>query len=90
MQAFPDKDIAKRYLNLHYNHFVTRDDIETLAKNGVTHVRVPLGHWILGDVTPEEPYVHASGWLYFVRLVGWCRSLGIQVWPDLHTAPGCK
>lgn len=29
-------------------------------------------------------------WLYFVRFVGWCREYGIQVWPDIHTAPGSQ
>ena len=23
-------------------------------------------------------------------MVGWCKEEGIQVWPDLHTAPGSQ
>ena len=84
-----DEDIARKYLEIHYDNFVKREDIMLLKKNGVTHVRVPLGHWILGDIADDEPYV-AGGWEYFKRLVGWCREEGIEVWPDLHTAPGSQ
>ena len=92
MQAFDTPDIAKRYLDQHYEHFVTHEDVKTLKANGVTHVRVPMGHWILGanDNDNLAPYVQASGWLYFVRFVSWCREEGIFVWPDLHTAPGSQ
>jgi len=92
MEAFgTNKTTAAAYLDSHYDHFVTRADIAMLVDHGVTHVRVPMGHWILGDIdTANEPYVHAHGWEYFKRLVGWCRESNIQVWPDLHTAPGSQ
>lgn len=87
--AFPDKDTARRYLELHWDTFVTRQDIQILRQAGVTHVRVPLGYWILGDVWEGEPYVD-GGWPYFQRLVEWCREEGLEVWPDLHGAPGSQ
>lgn len=105
--SFPDPNIAKQYLQIHYENFVKREDITKLRQNGVTHVRVPLGHWILEhdddtltDPHPnpnspnvvgpkKEPYV-SGGWPYFLRLVQWCREEGIQVWPDIHTAPGSQ
>ena len=114
LQSFETPDIARRYLDLHYEHFVTRQDVTLLKEHGVTHVRVPLGHWILGSVAnrdhdgskdpnattldsnmdtndpSESPYVTAHGWLYLIRFVNWCREEGIQVWPDLHTAPGSQ
>jgi glucan 1,3-beta-glucosidase len=82
--AFKDKDIARKYLEIHYDNFVTRNDITALRLARVTHVRVPLGHWILGDIAEDEPYVE-GGWPYFQRLVNWCREEGIEVWPDIHT-----
>jgi glucan 1,3-beta-glucosidase len=82
--AFNDKDIARKYLEIHYDNFVTRKDITALRLARVTHVRVPLGHWILGDIAEDEPYVE-GGWPYFQRLVNWCREEGIEVWPDIHT-----
>ncbi len=87
--AFEDKDILRQYLEIHYDNFVTRDDIRMLKENGATHVRVPLGHWITGDIYDDEPYVN-GGWPFFKRLVEWCREEGIQVWPDIHSAPGSQ
>jgi glucan 1,3-beta-glucosidase len=90
MQSFATPDIARKYLDQHYENFVTQDDVKTLHEHGVTHVRVPLGHWILGTDEENAPFVTAHGWLYLVRFVGWCREYKIQVWPDLHTAPGSQ
>jgi glucan 1,3-beta-glucosidase len=90
-EAFEDKDLARQYLDIHYDNFVTREDIAMIKENGATHVRVPLGHWITGNVMEEEPYVSGGpGWFYFQRLVGWCREEGLEVWPDIHTAPGSQ
>jgi glucan 1,3-beta-glucosidase len=87
--SFKDRSIARRYWEYHWENFVTRADLEAAQEAGVTHIRVPLPHWILGDVQDDEPYI-VGGWLYFVRLVNWCRELDLQVWPDIHTAPGSQ
>lgn len=88
-KAFSDKSIAKAYMEVHWDNHVKREDITKLKEAGVTHVRVPLGHWIMGDIRDDEPWVD-GGWAYFKRLVGWCREENIQVWPDIHTAPGSQ
>lgn len=64
--AFENKTIAKQYLEIHYDNFVTKKDIDFLKQNGVTYVRVPLGHWITGNIADDEPYVD-GGWPYFKR-----------------------
>ena len=87
--AFADKEMVKRYLEIHYDNFITRKDIKFLKQNGVSHVRVPLGHWITGNIAEDEPFVD-GGWPYFKRLVEWCREEGIEIWPDIHTAPGSQ
>lgn len=84
-----NKALAREYLSYHYDNFVTKKDVETLQDAGVTHVRVPIPHWIMGDILEDEPWVDGQ-WLYFVRFVGWCREFGIEVWPDIHTAPGSQ
>ena len=85
-----DSSIAEQYLDIHYDNMVKREDITELKAGGLTHVRVPIGHWILGDIEGDEPYVAKGGWKYFKRLVRWCREEGIEVWLDLHTAPGSQ
>lgn len=86
-EQFPNKWMAHEYLESHWDHFLQKEDIVKLKEAGVTHLRVPLPHWIMGDIAPDEPYVNGQ-WVYFIRLVSWCRGLGIQVWPDIQTAPG--
>lgn len=88
--ASDPKALAREYMRVHWDNFVTREDITRLKNEGhVTHVRVPLGHWIMGDIKEGEPWVD-GGWEFFERLVGWCREEGIEVWPDIHTAPGSQ
>lgn len=86
---FEHKALAKQYLEYHWDSFVTKQDVATLQDAGITHVRVPMPHWIMGDILENEPYVDGQ-WLYFVRFVGWCREYGLEVWPDIHTAPGSQ
>ena len=89
-QVFVNKDIGRRYMERHWDTFVTKQDIIDLKQAGVTHLRVPMGYWIRGDVQPNESWIH-GGWKYFVRLAHWCRQLGgISIWADLHGAPGSE
>ena len=82
--------IAEEWFNSHFDHFITETDIQALASSGVTHLRVPLPHWIMGDVTPEEPWIVGKRWKAFLRVCQWARKYGLQVWPDIHTAPGSQ
>jgi glucan 1,3-beta-glucosidase len=117
-KSFPNKATAREYLNYHWENFVQKQDVIALKEAGVTHVRVPLPHWIMGDIKEGtfenpfrlsqmiyffkssqlilpflyligEPWVDGQ-WLYFVRFASWCREIGIEVWPDIHTAPGSQ
>lgn len=87
--SFDDKDIAQKYFSHHWENFVTKRDVISLSEIGVTHVRVPMPHWILESSRDDEPWV-GGRWLYFIRFVGWCRQHGIEVWVDIHTAPGSQ
>ncbi len=89
-QAFPKEETAEQWLNYHFEHFITFEDIQDLKDAGVTHLRVPLPHWILGNKHKGEPWVVGDRWKYFQRLCAWSRQLGLQVWPDIHTAPGSQ
>ncbi len=73
-----DTKYIKEYLDIHYDNFVTREDIANIKASGASHVRIPLGHWILGNIEGDEPYVE-GGWDYFQRVLGWCREDGLEV-----------
>eukprot|EP00429_Kryptoperidinium_foliaceum_P046299 CAMPEP_0176126060 /NCGR_PEP_ID=MMETSP0120_2-20121206/63618_1 /TAXON_ID=160619 /ORGANISM="Kryptoperidinium foliaceum, Strain CCMP 1326" /LENGTH=597 /DNA_ID=CAMNT_0017460969 /DNA_START=36 /DNA_END=1826 /DNA_ORIENTATION=- len=86
---FKSKVVAREYLTYHWDNFVLKEDIFALKEAGVTHVRVPVPHWMMGDIREDEPWVDGQ-WPYFLRLVSWCREYGIEVWVDIHTAPGSQ
>lgn len=88
-QSFSSKALAKDYMTFHWDNFVTKADIQALKHAGVTHIRVPVPHYIMGDIDEDEPWIDGQ-WLYFVRMVGWARQYDLQVWIDLHTAPGSQ
>ena len=83
------KNATRERLTPHWDTWVTEDDIVTLRRAGITHVRVPIGHWILGDIADDEPYVDGEWW-YLARAARWCQAHGMQIWLDLHTAPGSQ
>ena len=87
--------IAEQWLNFHFENFIRKSDLVRLKQANITHVRVPIPHWILGDdIRTQPPYneiwVTGQRWKYFVRMCGWARELGLSVWPDIHTAPGSQ
>mmetsp|Transcript_22679 Transcript_22679/g.56038 ORF Transcript_22679/g.56038 Transcript_22679/m.56038 type:complete len:341 (-) Transcript_22679:787-1809(-) len=88
-QSFDSKDIAEKYFSYHFEFFVAKSDVIALHEAGVTHVKVPMPHWIKGEIKDDEPWV-GGRWLYFIRFVGWCREYGIEVWVDIQTAPGSQ
>ena len=81
---------AEQWLNHHFANFIRESDVEALADTGLTHLRVPLPHWILGDVQEHEPWIVGERWPAFLRLCRWARKHRLQVWPDVHTSPGSQ
>ncbi|CAB9504723.1 Sporulation-specific glucan 1,3-beta-glucosidase [Seminavis robusta] len=83
---------GEQWLNSHFAHFLQKSDLIALKKAGISHVRVPLPHWILGNVDydNDEPWIVGDRWKYFLRMCGWAREIGLEVWPNIHTAPGSQ
>jgi len=95
LSHFTNKSIAKAYMDIHYDHFLTRRDVKLMKEAGVTHIRVPLPHWIMEDPKKWNHYFKNSttntttvqvmepwvdgGWTYFVRFVEWVREEGDMV-----------
>mmetsp|Transcript_7556 Transcript_7556/g.22405 ORF Transcript_7556/g.22405 Transcript_7556/m.22405 type:complete len:548 (-) Transcript_7556:43-1686(-) len=80
---------CKRRLETHWDTWVTEETISDLSKAGITHVRIPVGHWITCDIADDEPYV-CGEWKYLQRAAEWCAKYDVKVWLDLHTAPGSQ
>ena len=88
-QVFENRTLAQLYMERHWDTFVTKRDLQQLAQAGVTHMRVPMSFWMRGNIAAGEPWIPGA-WPYFVRMCGWARDVGIQVWADLHGAPGSE
>jgi glucan 1,3-beta-glucosidase len=82
-QAFVNKEIGQKYMERHWDTFVTREDLVRLKEAGVTHMRVPMSYWIRGDIQAGESWI-PGGWPYFVRFAKWSREIGLEIWADLH------
>lgn len=48
-QSFDSKDVAEKYFSFHFDNFVTKGDIVALKNANVSHIKVPIPHWIKGD-----------------------------------------
>lgn len=89
-QAFEQHDVATTWFDTHFDNFITKQDFVRIKNAGLTHVRIPLPHWILGDVADDEPWIVGKRWQALQHAVKWAREVGLQVWPNLHTAPGSQ
>lgn len=89
-QSVGGLEMAQRYMERHWDTFVTEQDFKELAAGGVTHLRIPMSYWIRQTDTIEgEPYI-SGGWSYFVRACEWARKYSLTIWADLHGAPGSE
>ena len=88
--AFKNKTVGEAWFNYHFENFISKQDLIEAKEAGVTHLRVPLPHWILGNVMDNEPWIVGNRWKMFKELCQWARELDLEVWPNLHTAPGSQ
>lgn len=72
-------------LDKHRKQFITGQDFKWIQECGLNAVRIPVGHWILGDT---EPYVGNIEYLDFAFEMAEKYELKIII--DLHAAPGSQ
>ncbi len=76
--------IRKR-LKKHRRTFITRQDFAWLKQQGITAVRIPVGHWVFGNAAPYAGTVE-----YLDKAFEWAEAEGIDVLVCLHGAPGSQ
>jgi glucan 1,3-beta-glucosidase len=82
---------AVERLHEHWETWVTEDDLRNLSSFGITHVRVPVGYWIV--MTQEEldhyqePWI-IGDWSYLIRGIQLAKKYNLKMAIDLHNAPG--
>lgn len=91
VDALGGKEKARPFLEEHWDTWVTKQDLQNLKDGGITHIRIPIGYWILGEefLKPGETYLPGA-WPYLLRSLKWCKELGLKAIVDLHGAPGVQ
>lgn len=92
---FVDKTFAKERLTKHWDEFYQRGDLEALYQSGISHLRVPVGYWLVdvaeGEPFPAPPETDNDGQRFYLkRLLQWADEIGLKILLDLHGAPGSQ
>jgi glucan 1,3-beta-glucosidase len=72
-------------LTPHRDSFITLEDFKWIKDAGLDMVRIPIPHWIFGDVAPYYGCIE-----YLDKGMEWAKETGLKILIDLHTAPGCQ
>lgn len=82
------KDQAQSVLEQHWQTWYTENDFKDIAAAGLNTVRIPIGYWAF-LMLDDDPYV--AGQIKYLDLaLQWARNHNLQVWIDLHGAPGSQ
>merc|ERR1719433_988528 len=81
----PRNQWAINMLRSHWESFVTEYDLDRLKTFGVTHVRVPVGWWLVEDGVAEG--FITGGEIFLRRLVGWLHLRDMKAVLDMHALP---
>jgi len=75
-------------MHSHWETFVTEEDLDRLLHFGVTHVRIPIGWWLV-DYRESDGFVD-GGSRYLFRALAWLKLRGMRALLDLHALPGAQ
>ncbi|OIW02395.1 hypothetical protein TanjilG_04988 [Lupinus angustifolius] len=80
---------APLVMKKHWSTFIVEQDFKFIASNGLNAVRIPVGWWIVSDLTPPLPYVGGSLNALDNAFL-WAKKYGLKVILDLHAGPGSQ
>ena len=78
-------DDKQELLRQHRDTFITKQDFQWIRDAGLNSVRIPVPHWIYGDVPPYVGCIE-----YLDQAMEWAQETELSVLIDLHCAPGCQ
>jgi glucan 1,3-beta-glucosidase len=76
---------AKERIRAHRDTFMTEEDWQWLAKDGIKLVRLPVGYWVLQD---DEPFQNAQPYLDWAFEMA--EKYEIKILLDLHALKGSQ
>lgn len=69
----------------HFDTFITKKDIETIASWKLDHVRLPIDYSIIQE---ENGDWKEDGFSYITNCINWCKDCGLHIILDLHNTYG--
>ena len=75
------------FFTLYRNNYVTRKDIDQIAKWGFNSIRLPMHYALLTPKNQPNVFLE-SGFAIIDSLLGWCEANHLYLILDLHAAPG--
>lgn len=80
-------DAARQFFDTYERSFISKDDIDAMARMGFNVVRVPFNYrYFESDSRPFE--YDGPGFTTLDKLFDWCDQAGVFVLLDFHAAPG--
>ena len=67
---------CSEYSEQHYNTFISENDIKTISKWGLDHVRLPIDYNVLED---EDGNIIENGYAHINDCITWCRKYGLSL-----------
>jgi aryl-phospho-beta-D-glucosidase BglC (GH1 family) len=81
------EEAARDFWRSYRDDYITKEDIQLLARVGFNSVRVPFNFRLL--VTEgDSPALEGVGYELLDRVIRWCREENLYVVLDMHAAPG--
>ena len=82
-----------KFYQLWLQNFISRADIDLLAKSGFTSIRLPMHYNLFTLPSEDKPVKGQNTWLttgfdLIDNLLAWCKANRMYLILDLHAAPG--
>ncbi len=89
LESMIGEENTDKFYDIYRNHYIQEKDIDTIAKLGFNHVRLPFHYNLL---TPEDsPGVYyKEGFKYLDSAIAWAKKRQMYVILDMHCVPGAS
>jgi aryl-phospho-beta-D-glucosidase BglC (GH1 family) len=76
-----------KFYNDYYNNFITKADIENIARMGFNSVRLPMHYNLFTPLGQQDVYIE-KGFTLVDNILAWCKANNLYLILDLHATPG--
>lgn len=85
---FLTQSTCRKYLEPHWQSFITEEDFREIATLNLNLVRIPIGYWAF-DLLPDDPYTQGQE-EYLDLAITWAQKHNLKIQIGLHGMPGSQ